>query len=289
MEDIDSITTKLRLGKIQKSILILLWDSERYGLEILTQLKFNGINITASQLYPALNKLESNKLLQSRTVIKIGANRKYYSITELGKKAVNEFVEDTFSIIAELIVNRTNDYFSQFEDLIQLNEGDSLLDLFVKSSDDLIVNLSHSIDTKGIHYCVNFILDQDVFDEWLKSLKVDNLQSINFSNNSLKLKSKSCDVILAMFFFHASTYYSIFPELKRILKDGGLLYIIDIQQIENNILLDLITSLINDHPVFGINEKKIKTLLKSNHLEIVQEKSMNGLLFLEAKNSAFNF
>lgn len=284
MENVDNFNYKFPLGKIQKSILILLWDSERYGLEILTKLKFSGINITTSQLYPALSKLETNKLLKSRTEIRKGANRKYYTITELGKKTVNEFVENTFSIVAELIVNRTDDYYSLFKDLIQIKEGNSLLNLNEKTSDDLIIDLSQLVGSKGIHYCVNFILDQDVFDDRLGSLELNNVRSISYKNNCLSLKDKTCDVIIALFFFHASSYYSIFSELKRVLKEDGLLYIIDIDEIKNNILLDLITSLINDHPVFGIDLGKLKGLLNNMHMEIVKEKSRKGLIFLEVKN-----
>lgn len=272
-----------RLGKIQKSILILLWDSERYGLEILSKLKFNGINITASQLYPALNKLESNNLLNCRTESRIGANRKYYSISKLGREAVNNFVEESFSIIAELIVNRTDYYFSVFKDLIEIKLEDSLLDLNVKTSDDLIREFSYSVGTKGVYNCVNFILEDNVFDERIKGLGLNNVNFVQYSSNKLNLSDSSCDIIVAMFFFHSSSYYSIIPELNRVLKKNGIMYIIDIEQIENNLLLDLITSLINDHPVFGVNIQHLEILLNNTNLKIVETVSRSGLIFLKVK------
>lgn len=74
-----------------KTVLLCLLDEhiEMYGYEITQMVKTrsdNGINLTEGALYPALHKLEANKLVAAFHKKVDGRTRKYYQLTPLGKK-----------------------------------------------------------------------------------------------------------------------------------------------------------------------------------------------------------
>ncbi|MFD1313996.1 PadR family transcriptional regulator [Namhaeicola litoreus] len=81
---------KLVKGTLQTIVLKLLSENDKmYGYEITQRVKeltIGKIQITEGALYPALHKLESEGLLDVE-VVNIGNRmRKYYKLTEQGKK-----------------------------------------------------------------------------------------------------------------------------------------------------------------------------------------------------------
>jgi DNA-binding PadR family transcriptional regulator len=70
-------------------ILTILDNGKNYGYEIIQQVKsFSGGQLSWSDgmLYPVLHKLENEKLISSEWIIKDDRKRKYYKLTEKGKK-----------------------------------------------------------------------------------------------------------------------------------------------------------------------------------------------------------
>ena len=58
------------------------------------------MEISESTLYPILRRLESSQLLTVRTAEHNGRLRKYYRITDAGRKRIDEFREDWKEILA---------------------------------------------------------------------------------------------------------------------------------------------------------------------------------------------
>ncbi|MCB0488295.1 MAG: PadR family transcriptional regulator [Cyclobacteriaceae bacterium] len=88
-------------GTLRLIVLKLLSENTRmYGYEItqrVKELSGNQIELTFGALYPTLHKLESEKLIVSKTVVIDGRARKYYSLNKAGLDAAATEVADYFT------------------------------------------------------------------------------------------------------------------------------------------------------------------------------------------------
>jgi len=98
--------TKLLKGTLQTIILKLLSRTERmYGYEMTQQVKLlteGEFILTEGALYPALHKLEAEGLLDTAIEVVDGRARKYYSLTEKGKKAQVSKMKDALTFVEKL-------------------------------------------------------------------------------------------------------------------------------------------------------------------------------------------
>jgi len=87
-------TSELKKGSIQLCLLALLAKEEKYGFQILHELreKSNGFfDLKEGTLYPALRRLEERGFVKSHWLEpESGMPRKYYRLTERGKTALAE-------------------------------------------------------------------------------------------------------------------------------------------------------------------------------------------------------
>ena len=85
---------ELMKGSIDILLLSLLVDADRYGYEMtkkLRELSDEAYKMNEGTLYPALKRLEKKDLVTSYWHQEMhGARRKYYSITETGRKVLKE-------------------------------------------------------------------------------------------------------------------------------------------------------------------------------------------------------
>jgi PadR family transcriptional regulator PadR len=86
--------TQMRKGLAELSVLALLEREEAYGYQIVEQLQsVAGLELTESTVYPLLARLASGKMLSVRTVESAsGPSRRYYRLTELGRKRYQSLV-----------------------------------------------------------------------------------------------------------------------------------------------------------------------------------------------------
>lgn len=102
------MNTQYKKGVLELCIMAMLREEDHYGYEISEYLS-QHIDIAAGTVYPILRKLKSDGLLLTRIQEESdGPPRKYYSLTELGRKhfeserseylafsqAVNDLLED---------------------------------------------------------------------------------------------------------------------------------------------------------------------------------------------------
>ena len=88
--------SQLKKGTLSFLVLrILKSGKELYGYELINEVKKKTeIDIAEGTLYPLMNRLKADNMLESQWVEQnSGIPRKYYKITELGLKTLNEMSE----------------------------------------------------------------------------------------------------------------------------------------------------------------------------------------------------
>jgi PadR family transcriptional regulator PadR len=88
----DNWGAQLRKGSLDLAILASLWKKPLYGLEVLRSLEEGSdLSVAEGTLYPILNRLRVEGLLESEWVDSgTGHPRKYYKLTEPGRRRVKE-------------------------------------------------------------------------------------------------------------------------------------------------------------------------------------------------------
>jgi PadR family transcriptional regulator, regulatory protein PadR len=87
--------TQLRKGMLELLLLNVIAKEERYGYEIVQQLRrIDGLQITESTVYPILERLRSDGYVEvRREPSPNGPVRRYYSLTKAGTYRVAEMNE----------------------------------------------------------------------------------------------------------------------------------------------------------------------------------------------------
>jgi PadR family transcriptional regulator PadR len=100
---------QLMKGILEGCVLSVIARGETYGYEILGVLADAGFEeLGEGTLYPVLTRLDKNGLILCRKAKSpLGPVRKYYSVTEAGKKELEDFIERyrALSRSAEQILN----------------------------------------------------------------------------------------------------------------------------------------------------------------------------------------
>ncbi len=81
---------QLKRGLLDICVLSAIKGEDSYGYQIIKDIK-PFVEISESTLYPILRRLETANLLTVRTAEHNGRLRKYYHITELGLKRIEDF------------------------------------------------------------------------------------------------------------------------------------------------------------------------------------------------------
>jgi len=98
--------TQVKKGILDLIILLLLKKKEKYGYELLEQIREKtGYDMAEGTIYPLLNRLKDDKLIDSKWVeMETGMPRKYYTITAMGLSAL-EKMEAFWNSLANNIKN----------------------------------------------------------------------------------------------------------------------------------------------------------------------------------------
>ena len=84
---------QLKRGSLDILVLAALLKEDSYGYKIIQDLK-DITDISESTLYPILKRLQSNKCVSSYSVEHNGRLRKFFKITDEGKKKISEYLDD---------------------------------------------------------------------------------------------------------------------------------------------------------------------------------------------------
>lgn len=101
----EHMDAQLKKGLLEVCVLSSLEKEESYGYKIISELA-PYIEISESTLYPILRRLELQRALTTHTRVVNGRLRKYFRITEVGVKKINEFTEtvEEFQLISGYIL-----------------------------------------------------------------------------------------------------------------------------------------------------------------------------------------
>lgn len=88
-EQIQNLVQELRRGVIVLAVLSQL-DEEQYGYSLMTLLEEQGMQIEQGTLYPLLRRLEEQKLLSSNWRMETSRPRRYYILSDFGRKTLKE-------------------------------------------------------------------------------------------------------------------------------------------------------------------------------------------------------
>ncbi len=72
-------------------VLSTLKNKDEYGYVVTQEVK-KILDVSETAMYPALKRLEKNNFLSTYDVPYQGRNRRYYRLTEDGKKTLNEYI-----------------------------------------------------------------------------------------------------------------------------------------------------------------------------------------------------
>lgn len=89
---------QLKRGILEVCVLKALEKSDSYGYKIISEISPH-IEMSESTLYPILKRLLSADCLTQYSKEYNGRLRKYYSITDKGKKKIDEFLEEWQTMI----------------------------------------------------------------------------------------------------------------------------------------------------------------------------------------------
>lgn len=93
--------SQIKKGLFEYIIMLLLQKKERYGYELISEIKkLADMDIAEGTIYPLLSRLKKEKLVESRWVeMDEGVPRKYYKLTEQG----NLYLETMYQYLGELM------------------------------------------------------------------------------------------------------------------------------------------------------------------------------------------
>lgn len=90
---------QLKRGLLDICVLAAIKNGDSYGYQIIKDMK-PFVEVSESTLYPILRRLETAELLTVKTAEHNGRLRKYYHITSLGRKRIDDFKEEWKEILS---------------------------------------------------------------------------------------------------------------------------------------------------------------------------------------------
>ncbi|SDN47386.1 PadR family transcriptional regulator [Acetanaerobacterium elongatum] len=84
---------QLKRGLLEICVLTVLSKGDSYGYQIIKDIE-PCIEISESTLYPILKRLETANALTDYSVEHNSRLRKYYKITDIGRKRIEDFLEE---------------------------------------------------------------------------------------------------------------------------------------------------------------------------------------------------
>lgn len=90
---------QLKRGLLDVCVLAAIKNEDSYGYQIIKDMK-PYVEISESTLYPILRRLEAAELLTVRSAEHNGRLRKYYHITDAGRKRIASFQDEWNEILS---------------------------------------------------------------------------------------------------------------------------------------------------------------------------------------------
>ena len=107
--NVENSQAQMRKGILEYCILLILSEKDAYTSDIIKQLKENKLIVVEGTLYPLLTRQKNAGLLSYRWEESTqGPPRKYYTITEIGKKYLTSLDKSWNELVASVNSIKTN-------------------------------------------------------------------------------------------------------------------------------------------------------------------------------------
>lgn len=95
-------TSQLLKGVLEMCLLAIIGEEPSYGYEMARKLEQRGLTLVGDgSIYPLLSRLQRQHLVEAYTVHSTGGPpRKYYRLTEAGRKRLDEWVGEWTALTA---------------------------------------------------------------------------------------------------------------------------------------------------------------------------------------------
>ena len=101
--NLENTKAQMRKGVLEFCILSILSEEEAYVSDIINKMKEAKLIVVEGTLYPLLNRLKNDGVLEYRwEESKSGPPRKYYKITPLGKAMLEELMASWNELLASV-------------------------------------------------------------------------------------------------------------------------------------------------------------------------------------------
>lgn len=101
--NIEKANAQMRKGVLELCILSILENEEAYASDIISTMKESELIVVEGTLYPLLTRLKNDGLLDYRwQESTTGPPRKYYTLTEIGRKTTNELKTSWSELVASI-------------------------------------------------------------------------------------------------------------------------------------------------------------------------------------------
>ena len=277
------------LGRLQQAILSLLWNREMYGMEIQRRLRFQGMNVSAAQLYPALKRMEERQWVISREERRIGADRVYYTISSEGKETLVHNTLDLIRFFESIIDEAVYPIYRSAAKGLGIGPGTIIVDFSNPSIESLRMELSTLTAPGGRYYISSRNREQvDILKDWVEFEKLhDNITILEETGYAVALPDRSVDVALVIFTLHEDDTAWILREIRRVLKPSGRCLIVDIEARDKEHFREAFyAQVVPGHSRSGIDMGVLLPLLEEEGLNITEKRCEKGLIILRVQPHA---
>ena len=258
----------------------MLWGEDMYGLEVRRSVTLYGYEVTSGQLYPALRRLEENHCISSFTRASVGATRKYYSITDTGKRSLIENVLDQVKIIEILAVKRLSGIILG-SGLLEVEEGNTVVEFADLRFKDVAQALSRRLGSRGGYVIVTEDeREAKLLERWVAAEEIEGVEVAQARSKSIEVGNGSADLALILFKMHLDDSAWILSEAKRIVGGKGKIAVFDILDSGGDFRSDLYGSVLPRHSKMGVSKDEMYEAIVENGLVIEKEITQKGLIFM---------
>lgn len=220
----------MRTDDLRRAILLLLRNSELYGYDINRRLSQQKTNINISRLYGILNEMQKDRLLQARWErSEEGPRKKMYSLTEQGKKALNEILLDSISTVHMFYGDYLRSLYPKvdvFGNIITLLTNELQEDASVayhstnfSGIDQILVRRIHQKNPQGKMY----LIKPSTLDF---STNLENVSVFDGTHVDLSFKDDMFDQLIVVGVPSQETLMESVKEWRRVINERGRLIII---------------------------------------------------------------
>jgi hypothetical protein len=211
---------------------------------------------------------------------KVGASRKYYSITETGKRSLIENVLDQVKIIEILAAKRLSGIILG-SGLLDVDEGGAVAEFSDLRFKEVTLSLSRRLGGRGRYVIVTEDdREAELLEKWAAAEEMVGVRVARAGGKSVDIGSGSVDLALILFKLHLDDSAWILSEAKRIIGEEGRIVVFDMLDSGGDFRSDLYGSVLPRHSKMGVVKDELYEAIAGNGLVIQREMIQKGLIFV---------